>query len=146
MGAAASRKEYARVILGALAAAALLHGTAGVLFLYWSYPWFDIPVHFLGGFFAGSLPLWFISRPPRAGLRPVSAVRALLLALAGAMAAGVLWEAFESAFGLSFAAAAGYRLETAKDLSVNLVGAYAAYRYFAARGYGREGKNDEKAS
>lgn len=49
------RMPFRRSIL-AIITVLIAHGV-GVLGMYWIYRWFDIPVHFLGGFAAGILAL-----------------------------------------------------------------------------------------
>jgi len=38
---------------------AFLHQSAVALYWYWSVPWFDIVMHFLGGLWVGTCALWF---------------------------------------------------------------------------------------
>lgn len=62
---------------------------------YWIMWWFDMPMHFLGGFFSGLLTLFFLYPRIRALHRDGKNGRAFLLIMAGVLAIGILWELFE---------------------------------------------------
>ncbi|NBD74269.1 hypothetical protein GVX82_04505 [Patescibacteria group bacterium] len=66
------------------------HALAHTFFLYWRLPWFDLPMHVMGGLWIGIAALWGARR---VGLR---SMRAQVLAIAlsvGALALG--WELLE---------------------------------------------------
>jgi len=126
------------------------HIVATVYHLYWLFPWFDIPMHFLGGFLLAIIffYLWRFAHisigtgvspaPPRslAGLPLANVFVALVLTLGFVALIGVLWEFYEflhdfyfltggkiNVFQTSFA-------NTIKDLFFDLVGGITAFAIF----------------
>jgi hypothetical protein len=101
---------------------ALIHTVANMFFLYWKYPWFDIPMHFFGGVVCAlgiailpSLRIHFFER------------RTTLYAyVLGVVSIGVCWELFEYSAGI-------YTLETdvvgdlLLDLTMDVIGAAIGY-------------------
>ena len=66
------------------------HALAHSFYLYWRLPWFDLPMHVMGGLWIGLAALWVVRR---VGLRSMRA-HALVIALSvGALALG--WELLE---------------------------------------------------
>lgn len=63
--------------------------------LYWVYPWFDTPMHVLGG---AVVALAFHSMPSIVARIPRKN-RTFLITLACVMSVGVMWEVFEYAVG-----------------------------------------------
>lgn len=100
---------------------AVTHYLAIELFLYWRYPWFDIPMHFIGGCVValGYLSLrdfipklssrWFVFLP--------TVIFVLVIAL--------LWEIFELAAGITMQE--GYLVDTVADVILGLFGGVTAY-------------------
>lgn len=82
-------------------------------FLYWRYVWFDLPMHFLGGFTIGALTIAFLMR-----YRPL-----IFLGVLFAIAIG--WEIFEVVIGSPMEA--NYVFDTSLDLLMDALGATAAY-------------------
>ena len=98
-------------LLAILYAAALAYG----LFFYWR--WFDIPMHFLGGFFAGGVSLWVFFKRSRNG-------REIFLAtFFGALLIGAAWELFEYFTGFTFVVYGTYTFDTVKDFLMDALGA-----------------------
>ncbi|MEK7176338.1 MAG: hypothetical protein AAB704_00755 [Patescibacteria group bacterium] len=100
---------------------ALLYSFALVsgLFFYWR--WFDIPMHFLGGFFAGGVSMWFF-------FKKLQSRREMFLAtLFGALIIGAAWEFFEYFTGLAFVTYGNYVFDTIKDFLMDGFGALAFY-------------------
>ena len=82
-------------------------------FLYWRYPWFDVPMHLLGGAVIATVLVAFIHDfQPR-------------LFLLGAVLVFIGWEIFEYTFGLP--REANYVFDTALDLLNDTVGAVFVY-------------------
>ncbi|MDO8483079.1 MAG: hypothetical protein Q7S86_04665 [bacterium] len=112
---------------------AFLHVAATMFFLYSFYWWFDIPLHFLGGFCAGLISLYFYSyfhRRTAVSMRPS---RGLLVAIIGTVMVGLAWELFEYFAGITFNTVGDYPIDTVKDLIMDILGGYAAYLYFIAQ-------------
>ena len=89
------------------------------LFFYWR--WFDIPMHFLGGFFAGGVSLWCFSRKCK-NHREI-----FLATFFGALILGAAWELFEYFTGLTFVVYGNYVFDTIKDFLMDGLGALAFY-------------------
>lgn len=118
---------------------AALHILAVVFFLYSFYWWFDIPMHFLAGFCIGLFFLGLFCADDAS--RPAGSQRALFVALAGSLAVGLVWELFEYLNGITFNAIGNYRLDTVKDVVMDVTGGYAAYLHFVVNDcFGRKAK------
>ncbi len=112
---------------------AVLHVVAVDWYLYWTLPWFDILMHFLGGAWIGFVCIWlcfysrYFSMPARTDIVYVVSVSVL-----GALVVGVLWEVFEYVTGITFLVS-NYVPDTVLDLIMDVVGgvvvAVAVYRY-----------------
>jgi hypothetical protein len=99
---------------------AVLHALAMQASLYWVYPWFDIPMHFLGGAVAAFGFLSWI------GERFVPLQRATLVrTVSFVLVVGIAWEIFELSFGLTDAIA--YTVDTAMDLVFDVAGGMVAF-------------------
>ncbi|KKU68734.1 MAG: hypothetical protein UX89_C0002G0059 [Parcubacteria group bacterium GW2011_GWA2_47_16] len=112
---------------------AFLHGAATIFFLYSFYWWFDIPLHFLGGFCAGLISLYFYSHFRRGNVIGRIVPGVLLAAILGTIVVGLGWEVFEYSAGITFNTVGNHALDTVKDLVMDILGGYAAYLYFIAQ-------------
>ncbi len=101
---------------------AATHYLAIEFYLYWLYPWFDAPMHFLGGItvalgflsvrdFVSFVPLRFFQFLP-------TILFVLLVALA--------WEVFEVVAGLT-TGELDYAFDTASDIGLGLLGGGLGY-------------------
>lgn len=79
---------------------AVLHILATVNLWYWVFPWFDIPMHFLGGFWTAMVFVYFDRKFGFSVLEGKGFFVSLLLIVSFAALIGVLWEFFE--FSYSF--------------------------------------------
>jgi hypothetical protein len=108
----------------ALVVLAAAHIAALELYLYWTFPWFDIPMHFLGGvtFALGYsiLPLF------RAGLWPAR-FEGMRWYLATVLLVGIAWEFFEYFGGISLTTESSFALDTMLDLVMDLCGGFLGY-------------------
>lgn len=112
---------------------ALMHGLATAFYLYSFYWWFDIPLHFLGGFCAALVSLYFYSNFHRRKAGFMSSIRVLSVAIVGVIVVGMMWELFEYFTDITFNTIGDYALDTVKDLGMDILGGYAAYVYFIYR-------------
>ena len=112
---------------------AFLHVAATMFFLYSFYWWFDIPLHFLGGFCAGLISLYFYSHLRRGNASGGAIAGVLLAAILGTVAVGLGWEVFEYSAGITFNTVGNHALDTFKDLIMDILGGYVAYLYFIAQ-------------
>jgi len=111
---------------------ALIHMAAENFYLYWTYRWFDIFTHFLGGMWVGlaGIWLWYFSGYIREMHLPSK--RAVLVALGVGISIGIVWEVFEfvvwqlTGNGLPI----NYIPDTALDLVVDAIGALAGFGLF----------------
>lgn len=98
---------------------AILTWVAVSFYLYWRLWWFDIPMHAIGGLWAGLCAAWFLARREK----PFS----LAWCLGFAFVVGIAWEVFEYSEGIAAPYFLDYPLDTLKDLTADLVGAAAGY-------------------
>ncbi|KKW25050.1 MAG: hypothetical protein UY67_C0001G0052 [Candidatus Kaiserbacteria bacterium GW2011_GWA2_52_12] len=87
--------------------------------LFFRLWWFDIPMHLLGGVWAGYAVIWVLQRKGWG----VSLVHAVV----GAFAIGVAWELFEYFWDMPRSPFMSYPLDTAKDLLMDILGGVVAY-------------------
>lgn len=92
---------------------AVLQRYALANFLYWYYPWFDVPMHLLGGVVIATVLVAFLH-----SCRPL-----LFVILAAAIFTG--WEVFE--FALGFPRELNYVFDTSLDLLNDAIGAVLVY-------------------
>lgn len=111
------------IILGLSALIAVLHFIALEFFLYWIFPWFDLLMHFAGGFLVACIGLWGLSRVHKSVL---SKRQALITTLSVVIIVGVGWELFEYLAGLT--RKDEYVLDTTGDLVADIIGGLSAYR------------------
>lgn len=104
-----------------------LHIVALRLFLYWTTDWFDIPMHFLGGFLIG-LILIFIFHTSGIIAVPVQSWRQFgWLIIAGVFVVGLGWEVWELLVG--FTDVITDVADTLLDIVMDLLGGGASLLY-----------------
>lgn len=118
-----------------IAVIAALHLSALQFYLYWRLWWFDILTHFLGGFWVSMSFLWLFFQFGFANIMKNGKNNNLKVALLSSFAVGIAWEVFEYYFGITFIGAPGYAFDTVKDISFDIIGGFAAYRFFVFKGY-----------
>lgn len=118
----------------ALIATALLHIIAVRFLLYWSVWWFDIVVHFCGGYFVSGFLFWFLFQWTivRKNLYVIFSAFVLTLCVT------IMWEIFELYAGIS-GFGNGYFLDSGLDMIMGMTGGVSAYFYAV-----RLGKADKK--
>ena len=115
-----------QALLFALLAASLmviLHDVGTERSWYWTYQWFDIITHLLGGFSLGLL----------AALLYGKTNNSLILALATVLLLIIGWEVFEVLFVGTEVGDVWYGVKTMKDVVVGLVSAYVAVSVYERR-------------
>lgn len=106
---------------------ALLHSAALEFFFYWTYSWFDILMHFLGGLFIGLSALWFFFESGYVTAKKHTRA-VFIIAGSATLLIGVSWEIFEVVAGVPIED--NYALDTAIDLFMDMLGSLvAAYAY-----------------
>lgn len=112
-----------KFIIGLLIAILFVHVLLTVNYWYWIYRWFDIPMHFFGGFWVAMVFFWlrqktrtiadytqtYAEENPRESAfnRRESALLTIVSCLAFVALVGVLWEFFEFLFDV-FLSKSGY--------------------------------------
>lgn len=112
------------VLLGLLIG--LLHILAMNFFLYWDIAWFDILMHFLGGFWVALLGLWILAL--LINIESFTLRRILYVSVFFTLGIGIIWEVFEFGAGLSFVGPEGWP-DTILDLIMDMVGGLTAGFY-----------------
>ncbi len=103
----------------------VLDRVAQINYLYWTYWWYDIMMHFLGGFLVAGVALWVFVRFSKGDAR--DARRALYVAIATGIIVGVGWECFEFIFKVPQVGVTNLAADTALDLVMDVVGASAVW-------------------
>lgn len=101
------------VILAVSIVLAIAQQFAFAYYLYWRFWWFDIVMHFGGGFIS--------SLSARA-----SGLRSARWTIGVALVVGIVWELYELTIGISLTER-NYFFDTAKDLITDGIGGMAAY-------------------
>ncbi|MEY2664802.1 MAG: hypothetical protein RIT04_610 [Candidatus Parcubacteria bacterium] len=113
-----------------LVAVAVFHNFGAYLRLYFVFPWYDIPMHFLGGLWVGLTAVWALE--VFFGKYTHSFLRSLVWVLSAVLCFAVVWEMFEffgginnaytvTAMGLTFWA------DSIKDICMGLLGGILAF-------------------
>ena len=117
-----------RFLIGFLIFILSVHTLATVRYWYWTIWWFDIPMHFFGGFWAAVVFVWFINKyfPQISQLH--NFLSSLIAILSFVALIGVLWEFAEFLFDV-FISSGGYAkivqqdaADTLGDLLFDLLG------------------------
>ncbi len=93
--------------------------------LYWVLWWYDVVMHFLGGFWIGLIIYILFLYGEKENFS--SRVNLLLAVIMGIFLVGVMWEWFELEKGLASFETEDYFVDTIIDLIVDLLGALSAY-------------------
>src|ERR1035437_2761720 len=104
----------------------LLNSLAGEFHWYSSIWYFDMPMHFLGGFWLGLFFLWFFY-PNNLSFKLIFKIILCVLLI------GILWELFELFFVNYVGQLSFNTLDTTSDLSFDLVGGFSSILYFFKR-------------
>ena len=103
----------------------VLHFIAGLFYLYWTYWWYDVLMHFLAGVTGGLASYWVLFHSGNLFNKPQKPLFCILSVLLCVLIAGVAWEIFEYVNGLTDSAE-GYKLDTFNDLILDSAGAVLA--------------------
>ncbi len=106
-----------------------LHKLALSYSLYWAIEWFDIPMHFLGGFLIGILALFvFFSSGWISFTKNIRDWQMILfITVSSVLIVGLAWELWELFVG--FTDLIADRADTILDLIMDTTGAVAAFYY-----------------
>lgn len=100
---------------------AIVHILATELFLYWRYPWLDIPVHALGGSVAALFFFTLHDLYPKYPQRLLYPIPILLLVLL----ISLLWEVFELKIGIPIED--DFEIDTVVDIIMGMLGGVLGY-------------------
>jgi len=104
-----------------------LNFVAGKLYWYSSIWWFDILMHFMGGFWLGLLFLWFFYKDLfNATLGKANFFKIIL----GVLVVGFGWEIYEIVVNDIFAKNTFDLFDTSLDMVCDLTGGIVAYYFF----------------
>jgi len=95
---------------------------------YWYYSiwWFDMPMHFLGGFFVGLVLIWFLSYK---NFSPELSFDLFFKIFLGILLIGIGWEIFEILFNNIIAQNSFNILDTVSDICFDASGGLYAILY-----------------
>ena len=102
--------------------------------LYFSYRWFDIPMHFLGGIWLSFCFLWYYYTYQQPGLRR-TVQEVFAIALSGTLTVALLWELFEYLVNFYIILNAYDVLDTIKDLVIGMAGGLTGATIFYEKKY-----------
>ncbi|MBL7045352.1 MAG: hypothetical protein ISR98_02020 [Parcubacteria group bacterium] len=110
---------------------ALLDFIAINFYLYWTFWWFDIVMHFLGGLWVGLIVLWFFffSGYVYKDIDLVKRSKIFLITIASVLFVGLVWEVWEVWAKLVFINEASYFVDTPLDLIMDTLGGITAFVY-----------------
>jgi hypothetical protein len=126
------RKPMFWDLFGMICFIAALHILAAKFDIYWLVPLFDVPMHFLGGFWIGLTSLW-IYYIGEYVIPFKKTNRAMLFAsLISVLCVGLGWEVFEF-LGDITGPTTIEKIDVLQDICIDLLGGIAAYLYFKYR-------------
>lgn len=105
----------------------LINVLAIKFYWYYSIRWFDMPMHFFGGFWVGLVLLWFFN---------VKTIEksSILKVLLGVLFVGLCWEVFEFFVNNLYLARYPFdKIDTAQDIFFDLLGGFLSLIYFKNR-------------
>ena len=88
-------KEVKKIVIFVFAAIFIAHFWATAASWYWNFPWFDIPMHFFGGFWVVAVFAYLNLRFSLKIFEGKNLLTSLILAVSFAALIGVFWEFFE---------------------------------------------------
>lgn len=121
-----SENKILRILFVLVWIIALIHVAAEYYAWYWTFRWFDIPMHILGGIWLGLATLWLCNQARYAWCKFLCIVnRTFLTAIVGGVCVGLVWEIYEFCIWqyTGFAHSQDYALDTVLDLVNVVVGA-----------------------
>ncbi len=104
----------------------IVNALATIFSLYWRIRWLDMPMHFLSGFWIGSVALWFLLQNTRNRYLSV-----FLISVGAVFIIGSLWELFEfNVNPIVYMAVQNGVTDTVSDMTFDIIGGVVASVYF----------------
>lgn len=103
---------------------AILHIGAFVFYWYWTFWWFDILTHFVGGIIGSLLFLYLYLKRHRDF---IGEKKLLLLSAIAVIGIGIIWEYFEIIIRSALTTEPDYYLDTFLDIMTDFAGGLFAY-------------------
>lgn len=118
------KKSFALVII-----VGFLNYIAHTFNLYWEVWWFDVLMHFLGGFWVGTFALYVLSIVYKS--RQIDRKNVFIFVILSTLVVGVGWEIFEFYFDTNFFVNRTEAvIDTSSDLVLDLLGGFLAYKLY----------------
>ncbi len=123
------KKKFSIILLVIIYTILVLDLLAFRFFFYWKFWWFDIVMHFLGGFWVAMLGYYilYLSDYKERFKNIIQKYSYLTTSLIFVLSIGILWELFEA--GLGSYLKQGYLSDTILDLIMDMSGWLVAYIY-----------------
>lgn len=127
------RSNYKLLLLGVIYLLFFLDGAAHYFSLYWTIPWFDRVTHCIGGMWVALFVPWFVQYSGYMRPRPWPLSRTMGITALSVAVVGIGWELYELSFRLwaQVPLDMPYYIDTAKDLSFDVVGGVLGFSVFA---------------
>lgn len=120
------RKRLFKIIAKLIVLIFILNYLATKFYLYYSIWYFDMPMHFLGGFFLGLSAIWLLSFKSSSLELSFNLICKIIFFV---LIIGVSWEIFEIAFNNIVAQFPFNNLDTISDIFFDLTGGIFAILY-----------------
>ncbi len=117
------RKRLLKRLVALIVFIFIINFIAGALYWYYSIWWFDMPMHFLGGFWLGLGYIWLFWPEDIASFAVIWKLIAAVLTI------GILWEIYEIGVNNLIARNPFNALDTISDLFFDLAGGTVALLY-----------------
>lgn len=116
------REKIKKTLVFSVFLIGFLNFLAMKFYLFWTIFWFDMLMHFLGGFFIGLLAIYlFVKNPKYKNMLFVSFLSIFIV--------GILWEVFELYFGMTDINSTDYFSDTGMDFIMDFLGAFVSVIY-----------------
>lgn len=111
----------------------VLDGIGTYFSLYTTFPWYDIPMHVMGGAWVALMVLALTFSPLRKPARSPTFFDTILVALVGfVIIGGILWEGYEAIVSLLISHDPFDVVDTLADIGNGFIGAFCAALIFFA--------------
>lgn len=132
-----NKQPFPKPLLVLILVILVLQIIATLFYWYWRISWFDMLMHFIGGFWVGLVALWvlFLSGKFALRVRPTT-VSLFAVGILGTLTIAVLWEVFEYGVRLLIPQWAPYSVsDTLSDLLFGFLGGIVASFVFIKKRY-----------